>query len=120
MAGSSSHPSHADDTTATVVVYVTVPDAEIAKKLAHSIVTSKLAACVNIVSGLESVYLWEGKINSDSELLLMIKSRQALVEELTQHVKQNHPYTECEVIAVPIVGGSASYIRWILDSTKEG
>jgi periplasmic divalent cation tolerance protein len=87
------------------------------EKIAGSLVESKLAACVNIVPGLTSVYWWEGKVNKDSELLLMIKSRQALLPDLTSHVRGLHPYAECEVIATPIVGGSASYIQWILDST---
>ncbi len=69
-------------------------------------------------AGLESIYVWEGKVNRGEELLLMIKSRQALVPALTQHVKGMHPYDECEVIALPITGGSASYLKWVLDNTK--
>lgn len=64
--------------------------------------------------------MWEGKVNRDEELLLMIKSRAALVSELTAAVKGLHPYTECEVIATPITGGSPSYLQWVLDSTQRG
>ncbi len=71
-------------------------------------------------AGLESIYVWEGMVNRDEELLLMIKTRAALVPALTAAVKGLHPYTECEVIATPIVGGSASYLQWVRDSTKEG
>jgi periplasmic divalent cation tolerance protein len=88
------------------------------EKIAGTLVESKLAACVNIIPGLTSVYWWNGKVNKDPELLLMIKSRQALLPELTSHVKGMHPYAECEVIAAPIMGGSESYIQWILDNTS--
>ena len=57
-------------------------------------------------------------MNTDEELLLLIKSRASLVPELTNRVKEMHPYTECEVVAVPIVGGSASYLQWIKENTK--
>lgn len=67
--------------------------------------------------GLTSVYYWEGKVNKDSELLLMIKTQQGKMPQLTSWVKEKHPYDECEVIGVPITGGSRSYIQWVLDST---
>ncbi|KAK9797724.1 hypothetical protein WJX73_000059 [Symbiochloris irregularis] len=104
--------------TAAAVVYVTVPDREVAKKISHGLVESKLAACVNIVPGLQSIYMWEGKVNDDAELLLMIKTGTQIVERLTEYVKANHPYDECEVISVPITGGSQSYISWIEQSTQ--
>lgn len=68
--------------------------------------------------GLTSVYFWEGKVNKDPELLLIIKTRGALVEQLTSAVKSMHPYTEPEVVATPITGGSPSYLKWLVDSTK--
>ena len=116
--GASTGESPILSTSPVVMVYVTVPDRETGRKIAHTIVTEKLAACTNIVPGLESIYFWEGKVNTDEELLLLIKTRAALVPELTVRVKGLHPYTECEVVAVPIVGGSASYLQWVIDSTK--
>lgn len=98
-------------------MYVTVPDKEAGRKIADHLVENKLAACVNIIPGLESIYVWEGKVNRDSELLMMIKSRQSLVPTLTQAVKSLHPYDECEVISLAITGGSPSYLQWVLDST---
>ncbi|XP_061970005.1 protein CutA, chloroplastic isoform X2 [Populus nigra] len=80
------------DTVPSIVVYVTVPNREAGKKLANSIVKEKLAACVNIVPGIESVYQWQGEIQSDAEELLIIKTRQSLLEALTEHVKANHEY----------------------------
>eukprot|EP00920_Eleutheroschizon_duboscqi_P032687 GHVT01078782.1.p1 GENE.GHVT01078782.1~~GHVT01078782.1.p1 ORF type:complete len:196 (-),score=18.34 GHVT01078782.1:437-1024(-) len=96
-----------------VAVFVTVPSEDVANNLAHVLVEDKVAACVNILPKLTSVYEWEGKIEKDEELLLMIKSRQALVPALTAMVKKFHPYDCPEVIAIPIVGGNQAYIEWI-------
>lgn len=95
------------------VAYVTTPNQEVAKKLAHGLVSEKLAACVNIIPGVTSVYEWENKINEDSELLLMIKTRTSKIDALTQYVKSNHPYTVCEVISLPIENGNEPYLNWI-------
>ncbi|KAG0564981.1 hypothetical protein KC19_8G153900 [Ceratodon purpureus] len=101
-----------------IVVYVTVPNKETGTKLAHGIIENKLAACVNQIPGVESTYWWEGKVETDTEILLMIKTRQSLLGELTDHVKNNHPYDTPEVIALPITGGSEKYLKWIGDNTK--
>ncbi|KAH0883144.1 hypothetical protein HID58_059240 [Brassica napus] len=122
------------NTVPSIVVYVTVPNREAGKKLANSIVQEKLAACVNIVpgslvnytmfmvhrldAGVESVYEWEGKVQSDSEELLIIKTRQSLLESLTEHVNANHEYDVPEVIALPITGGSDKYLEWLKNSTR--
>ncbi|KAK0575708.1 hypothetical protein LWI29_005509 [Acer saccharum] len=107
------------NTVPTIVVYVTVPNKEAGKKLAESIVKAKLAACVNRVPGIESVYEWKGEIQTDSEELLIIKTRQSLLEALTEHVKANHEYEVPEVIALPITGGSQQYLEWIKNSTRD-
>mmetsp|Transcript_29747 Transcript_29747/g.95668 ORF Transcript_29747/g.95668 Transcript_29747/m.95668 type:complete len:192 (-) Transcript_29747:811-1386(-) len=101
-----------------VACYVTVPNRETGVKIASGLVEGKLAACVNMIPGVESMYFWEGKVETDSELLLMIKTRRELVPELTSHVVANHPYDLAEVIAVPIEGGNEPYMKWITDSTK--
>nr|XP_004501621.1 protein CutA, chloroplastic isoform X1 [Cicer arietinum] len=128
-------------TVPSIVVYVTVPNKEAGrihlfnhviiysfdlhlvgsagKKLAESIVSEKLAACVNRVPGIESVYQWEGKIQTDSEELLIIKTRQSLLEALTEHVKANHEYDVPEVISLPITGGNLKYLEWLKESTRE-
>lgn len=102
-----------------IVVYVTVPNKELGKKLAGSIVKEKLAACVNLVPGVESVYEWQGEIQTDSEELLIIKTRESLLEALKEHVKANHEYDVPEVIAMPIVGGSPQYLEWLKNSTRD-
>ena len=95
------------------VAYVTVPNDTVAKKLARGLVENKLAACVNIIPQLISIYEWEGKIQEDPELLLMIKTRTEKIDALTKYVKDNHPYTVCEVISLPIQNGNGDYLKWI-------
>ncbi|KAJ8943441.1 hypothetical protein NQ318_015721 [Aromia moschata] len=97
------------------VAYVTAPNEEVAKKIGHGLVSNKLAACVNIVPKITSIYEWEGKINEDSEVLMMIKTRTSKVNQLTSYVKANHPYTVCEVISLPIQNGNDAYLKWISD-----
>uniref|UniRef100_A0A2P2IL39 Protein CutA, chloroplastic n=1 Tax=Rhizophora mucronata TaxID=61149 RepID=A0A2P2IL39_RHIMU len=107
------------NTVPSIVVYVTVPNREAGNKLAHSIVKEKLAACVNIVPGIQSVYQWQGEIQTDSEELLIIKTRQSLLEALKEHVKANHEYEVPEVISLPITGGSIPYLEWLKNSTRD-
>ena len=95
------------------MAFVTAPNSEKAKEIAGGIVSNKLAACVNIIPGVTSVYEWEGKIENDSEVLMMIKTRSSRIEELTEFVKKNHPYDVCEVITTSIEGGNKEYIDWI-------
>ncbi|KAH8241688.1 hypothetical protein KR038_003565 [Drosophila bunnanda] len=95
------------------VAFVTTPDRESAKKLARSIIERRLAACVNIVPQIESIYVWEGKVNEDNECLMMIKTRTERVDELSKFVRENHPYSVAEVIALPIQNGNLPYLNWI-------
>lgn len=95
------------------VAFVTTPDPETARKLARSIIERRLAACVNVVPKIESIYLWEGKVNEDREYLLMIKTRTERVDELSKFVRENHPYSVAEVISLPIQNGNLPYLNWI-------
>lgn len=74
---------------------------------------------MNIVPGIESVYWWEGKVQTDAEELLIIKTRESLLNALTEHVKANHEYDVPEVIALPISGGNLKYLEWLKNSTRE-
>lgn len=97
------------------VVYVTGPSEEVAKKLAHGLVSKQMVACVNIIPKITSVYMWKGEVNEDSEVLLMMKTRTSRVDDVTKFVKENHPYEVCEVISLPIENGNAPYLQWISD-----
>ena len=96
-----------------IVVYITVPDFETGKKIAKALVEEKLAACVNITSQINSVYFWQGNIENDTEHLLIIKTRKDVFDRLEERVKQLHPYTVPEIIAMPIILGSKDYLNWI-------
>lgn len=95
----------------------TVPNLEEAKKIAYGLVENKLAACTNIIPNIISVYFWEGKICEDSEIILFIKTRHSLFEEVKNFIVKNHSYTVPEVIMLPIEAGHESYLNWIKENT---
>lgn len=95
------------------LILCTCPDQKVAAKLASLLVEQHYAACVNIVPGLTSVYRWQGKVETDSEYLLLIKSRADCYSAVEGIVQEHHPYELPEVIAVPIDKGLAGYLQWI-------
>jgi periplasmic divalent cation tolerance protein len=99
-----------------LVVLVTVPDLETARRIGRTLVEERLAACANIVPGIVSIYRWEDQINEDPELLLLLKTRLERYEELEGRVKQLHPYTLPEIIALQVHSGSVAYLHWIAKS----
>lgn len=101
-----------------IVVWVTVPNAASAETLARILVERKLAACVNIIPGVKSVYVWEDQMQTDSEEILLIKTKSNLFENLAEAIKQNHPYSVPEIIATPIVLGSESYLNFVRTHTN--
>ncbi|NLE48499.1 MAG: divalent-cation tolerance protein CutA [Sandaracinaceae bacterium] len=101
------------------IVLSTTPNPEVAVKLAEGIVRERLAACVNIVPQVRSIYFWEGEIQRDEECLLIIKSRSERRDALFAYLAEHHPYDVPEVIALPISAGSASYLRFIESNTLE-
>ncbi|MCA1907563.1 MAG: divalent-cation tolerance protein CutA [Magnetospirillum sp.] len=101
-----------------ILVYVTAPDGEIAVALAKTMVEQRLAACANILGPITSVYWWDGKVNTEGEVGLILKTRQSLVPELTAALRQAHTY-ECPcVVALPITGGNPDFLAWIAAETK--
>jgi len=98
------------------VVLCTAPDAETAETIATALVTDRLAACVNILPGVTSVYRWQGKIERDAELLLLIKTAAGSWSRLEQRIRSLHPYELPEIIAVPIQTGQENYLEWITSS----
>jgi len=101
-----------------VVVLVTVPDGEVADRIAHALVAEKLAACVNVVPGVRSVYAWEGEICNEGELQCLLKTRRALFPVVRERVLALHPYEIPEIIALPLVEGHAEYLVWLRDNTR--
>ena len=101
-----------------IVVFITVDSPETTQKITDKLLTERKAACVNIVPKVESHYWWQGKIESANELLLIVKTRAALLDELIVLVKQNHSYTVPEIIALPIIGGNEDYLKWVDGATK--
>lgn len=91
---------------------------DIAKQLATHLVTEKLAACVNIMPQVTSIYQWQGEIQQDSELQLIIKTTVNNFNALSDAISQLHPYDVPEIIAVDIVNGNQPYLNWISESLK--
>ena len=96
-----------------LVVLCTAPNAETADRLARGLVEERLAACVNIITGVQSVYRWDGKVNAEAELQLVIKTSARRFEQIRVWLAAEHPYDVPEIVALPIVAGSAGYLEWI-------
>jgi periplasmic divalent cation tolerance protein len=101
-----------------IVVYVTAPTEEEAGKIARSLVEDKLAGCVNIVKNMRSIYRWQGKIEDEAEVLMIVKTRKEHFAYIREMVKQLHSYSVPEIIALPIVAGSEDYLTWLKEETK--
>ncbi|WJW75285.1 divalent-cation tolerance protein CutA [Thiohalobacter sp. IOR34] len=101
------------------IAFCTVPDRETAERIAMALVERRLAACVNILPGLSSVYRWQGAVQHDEELLLLIKTRGGLASRLQAAIRELHPYELPEIVAVPIVAGLPDYLHWIDDNLAE-
>lgn len=102
----------------TFLVLVTTPNRRVSEKLSKGLVDRKLAACVNRLPGLSSRYWWRGKVETAREELLLIKTTQGRLKALIPWVRKNHPYTVCEVIALPIAAGNKPYLDWIVQSLQ--
>ena len=100
-----------------LVVLCTAPDLAAAEKLAKGLVEGRLAACVNAISGLTSFYRWQGKVEIDSEVQLLIKTRKGLFEELAAWIEANHPYEVPEIVALRAEQVSDGYLAWALGQT---
>lgn len=103
--------------TDSIVILSTAPDADKAAEIAKSLVEEHLAACVNIVPGLRSIYRWEGKITDDAEVLCIIKTARDRFDQVAARIKSLHPYSVPEVIALPIIKGFEPYLEWVRKST---
>ncbi|MGN6313040.1 MAG: divalent-cation tolerance protein CutA [Rhodanobacteraceae bacterium] len=100
-----------------LLILCTCPDSESAGRIARVLVEERLAACVNRMPGLTSVYRWQGEIHEDSEVLLLIKTRRELFEALRARLVALHPYEVPEVIAMEIAAGHTPYLEWLRSET---
>lgn len=100
-----------------IVIFITTPSYEEARKIADELVAQKKAACVNIVPGVNSIFRWKGKIENAEESLLVVKTGARLFPEVMSAVKGIHSYDVPEIIALPIVEGNPDYLAWLKEET---
>ncbi|HDP80332.1 MAG TPA: divalent-cation tolerance protein CutA [Spirochaetes bacterium] len=99
------------------VIYCTSPTKETALTLSDRLVSLKLAACVNIIDTISSIYRWKGEICRETEFLMVIKSRKSLIEHIEREIREHHPYEVPEIIALSLAWGHDPYLRWIDENT---
>ncbi|MFL5381025.1 MAG: divalent-cation tolerance protein CutA [Longimicrobiaceae bacterium] len=102
------------------VVLVSVPDAGVGRRLARALLDERLVACANLVPGVTSLYRWEGEVQEEDEVLLVMKTSSGLVPRLTARIPELHPYELPEVLALRVTDGLPAYCRWVLDETGGG
>lgn len=100
-----------------LLAFCTCPDEAVALSLAETLVEEGLAACVNLLPGVRSIYVWQGQRHSDAEILLLIKSATSRFPELAARLRELHPYDLPEIMAVPIRHGLPDYLNWVITCT---
>jgi periplasmic divalent cation tolerance protein len=100
-----------------IVVFVTAGSEKEAEKIAQALLKEKLAACINIVPGLKSMFRWKGQISTEEEVLLLIKTKDKLFEKLKKRIIELHSYEVPEIIALGILAGSEKYLEWLKKET---
>ncbi len=98
---------------------VTAPDAMVAESMARTLVEERLAACVNVIPGLVSVYRWEGEVQRDQEALMILKTTQSRVVALCERVVQLHPYEVPEVLVLNVADGHETYLGWVREAVGD-
>lgn len=99
-------------------VLITAPDEDEAVKIGKTLVEEKLAGCVNIIKGIRSIYFWQGKVEDEPEVLMIVKTKTDLFDELEKRVKSLHSYTVPEIIGIKIDKGSEGYLNWLTEVTR--
>jgi periplasmic divalent cation tolerance protein len=103
-----------------VIALSTCPDEQSARRIAETLVTERLATCVNRIGGVRSTYFWDGRLQDEGEILLMIKTCRSTLADLERRVKEIHPYELPELIVLPIVGGNEAYLQWVREGVEKG
>ena len=99
-------------------IYITTSSVAEARSIGNDLVSRRLAACVNIIDGINSIYWWDGKIQDDKEAILIAKTKEALVPELIEKVKSMHSYACPCIVSLPILSGNRMFLDWVIDETK--
>ncbi len=99
-------------------IYITAGNAEEAKDIGKKLVSDRLAACVNIIDNVNSIYWWEGEIQDEKEVILIAKTKESLVPELIEKVKSIHSYSCPCIVSLPILDGNSAFLDWVVDETK--
>ncbi len=102
-----------------VLCYITAPNYEEAKKLSEILIQEKLIACANIIKDVSSIFMWENKLETPDEVILIAKTKEALFTNVSETVKKHHSYDTPCIVALPIIDGSGEFLQWIEDETKE-
>lgn len=97
-----------------VLAYITTPDIDTARRIGRALVTEGLAACANILPGMESLYRWQGVVEGASEVVLIAKGREGAFAALAARVREMHPYDLPCIIALPIQAGLPAYLHWLV------
>jgi len=105
---------------AIMICFSTCPDRDTAARIADALVDERLAACVSIVPGLQSVYRWQGAIERSDETLLLAKTTQDRIAALSARLSELHPYELPEVVAVEVAGGLSAYLDWVAEQVADG
>ena len=100
-----------------VLIYSTFPSPETAERVGGALVDRALAACVNILAGMTSIYIWQGQRHRDSETVMIIKTRAQIADAVVAEAKRLHPYTNPALVVLPVAGGSTDFLRWIAEQT---
>lgn len=100
-----------------VLIYTTFPTVAAAETVGAALVADGLAACVNIIPGMVSIYIWQGAVNRDQECVMLVKTRHVLAERVTKAVVAQHPYDNPAVLVLAVDGGAAPFLAWIEDQT---
>ena len=107
----------ADADSDAVTVYTTFATEAAAASVGEALVGARLAACANIVPGVTSIYEWEGKLEREREVVMLVKTRRTLAEQVIAEIRRLHPYQNPAIVVLPIVAGSADYLAWVAAQT---
>lgn len=102
-----------------VLALATCPDDQTARSIATALVRERLATCVNRIPGVGSTYFWDGRLQDESEILLIIKTSAARVADLQGRLKELHPYELPELIVLPVIGGNEAYLQWVREGVEK-